>query len=247
MTGKDIKTEMDIDDDQEPKTVIVLPGDLVPIAETDQVVRVGPGLRQELADIVVSKAGILKQGAGGDRVWVEGNQRRYVPSLNESVIGIVTAKHVEGYRVDIGGAHPATLGALSFEGATKRNKPTLEIGTLVYARVCLANKDMDPELDCINPSNGKADGFGEMKGGFMFKCSLGLARSLLDPSNPFLQYLGQICPFEVAAGMNGRVWVNAETSKQTIVLVKALLGCEAVPYGKAKAYVKEFKSDLTSE
>ncbi|ORY48124.1 hypothetical protein BCR33DRAFT_753297 [Rhizoclosmatium globosum] len=226
--------------------MVVLPGDIVPIPESEQTVRVGPGLRQDVANIVVAKAGILKQSVTGDRVWVEGNQRRYVPQLNESVIGIVTAKHVEGFRVDIGGAHPATLGALAFEGATKRNKPNLEIGALVFARVCLANKDMDPELDCVNPSNGKADGFGEVKGGFMFKCSLGLCRSLLDPKNPFLQHLGAICPFEMAVGMNGRVWVDAGTPKQIIVLVKALLGSEAVPYSKARTYVKEFKSDLTS-
>ncbi len=50
------------------------------------------------------------------------------------------------------------------------------MGALVYARVSVANKDMEPELDCIHPSTGKSDGFGELKEGFMFKCSLGLAR-----------------------------------------------------------------------
>lgn len=49
-------------------------------------------------------------------------------------------------------------------------------GTLVYARVTLANKDMEPELDCVNPTTGKADGFGELKDGFVIKSSLGLAR-----------------------------------------------------------------------
>ncbi|KAI9352846.1 hypothetical protein BDR26DRAFT_832350 [Obelidium mucronatum] len=244
---------MDIDNAPQ-ETIVVLPGDIVPVPDTDQTIRVGPGLRQEFGNILVSKAGILKRGAGGDRVWVEGNQRRYVPFLNESVIGIVTAKHMEGYRVDIGGPHPATLGALSFEGATKRNKPNLEVGALVFARVSLANKDMDPELDCINPSTGKADGFGEVKGGFMFKCSLGaipkllkkalLKKSLLDPNNPFLQHLGAICPFETAVGMNGRVWIDAETPKQIILLSKALLGSETVPYSKARSYVKEFKAEL---
>lgn len=35
------------------------------------------------------------------------------------------------YRVDIGSAHPATLDALAFEGATKRNKPNLKVGGVV--------------------------------------------------------------------------------------------------------------------
>jgi exosome complex component RRP40 len=49
----------------------------------------------------------------------------------------------------------------------------------VYARVSLANKDMEPELDCVNPSTGKSDGYGELKEGFVIKSSLGLARRYL--------------------------------------------------------------------
>ena len=33
----------------------------------------------------------------------------------------------EGFRVDIGSAHPASLDSLAFEGATKRNKPNLKV------------------------------------------------------------------------------------------------------------------------
>ena len=87
---------------------------------------------------------------------------------------------MESYRVDIGGPHPAALPVLAFEGATKRNKPNLEVGALVYARVSLANKDMEPEIECINPSSGKADGFGELNDGFMIKCSLGMCRRFVN-------------------------------------------------------------------
>ena len=38
------------------------------------------------------------------------------------------------------------------------------MGVLVYARVALADKDLEPILDCINPATGKSDGFGELKG-----------------------------------------------------------------------------------
>lgn len=81
--------------------------------------------------------------------------------------------------MDIGGAQAAILPVLAFEGATKKNKPNLVPGTLVYARISLANKDMEPELQCFNPSSGKADGYGELKGGFVIRCSLGLCRRYL--------------------------------------------------------------------
>jgi exosome complex component RRP40 len=47
--------------------------------------------------------------------------------MGEPVVGIIIARHAEGYRVDIGAAHIATLDALAFEGATKRSKPNLKV------------------------------------------------------------------------------------------------------------------------
>lgn len=52
---------------------------------------------------------------------------QYTPQPPEPVLGIIIARHAEGYRVDIGGAQAASLDALAFEGATKRNKPNLKV------------------------------------------------------------------------------------------------------------------------
>ena len=89
------------------------------------------------------------------------------------IIGIVTEKHAENFKIDLGAAQPATLSVLSFEGATKKNRPNFQVGSLVYARVILANKDMESELSCMSARN-KAEGYGELIGGYMFKCSISL-------------------------------------------------------------------------
>lgn len=52
---------------------------------------------------------------------------QYVPQPPEPVLGIIIARHAEGYRVDIGSSQAAALDALAFEGATKRNKPNLKV------------------------------------------------------------------------------------------------------------------------
>lgn len=52
---------------------------------------------------------------------------QYVPAAQEAVIGVVSQKQGEGFRVDIGSAHSANLDGLAFEGATKRNKPNLRV------------------------------------------------------------------------------------------------------------------------
>ena len=97
-------------------------------------------------------------------------------------MGVVTQRLGETYRVDIGSAHYGTLDALAFEGATKRSKPNLKIGSLLYARVSLAHKDMDPELECFDAQTRKADGFGELKRGFVVRCSLRMCRKYVDIS-----------------------------------------------------------------
>jgi len=46
---------------------------------------------------------------------------------------------------------------------------------LVYACLLVANKDMEPELVCID-SNGRGSGYGVLRGGFMIHTSTSLAR-----------------------------------------------------------------------
>lgn len=48
------------------------------------------------------------------------------------MIGVVIGKSADYYKLDIGAAQPALLGVLSFEGATKRNKPDHKVRTHTY-------------------------------------------------------------------------------------------------------------------
>jgi len=105
----------------------------------------------------------------------------------------------------------------------------LQSGSLVYARITVANKHMDPEIECVHPSTGKSDGLGELKGGMMFEISLGMARRLMmaktkeDGGVAVLQDLSEKgLRFEIAVGYNGRVWVNSENVKATLVVGKAI-------------------------
>lgn len=45
----------------------------------------------------------------------------------DPVIGIVTARQTDSFRVDIGTSDPASLSYLSFEGATKKNRPDVKV------------------------------------------------------------------------------------------------------------------------
>ncbi|SCV70004.1 BQ2448_1398 [Microbotryum intermedium] len=164
---------------------------------------------------------------------------QYIPQPPEPVIGIIVARHAEGYRVDIGSSQAASLDALAFEGATKRNKPNLkvrirvweapssDVGTLVYAHLLATPPFSEPEISCVDAATQKAAGSGELAGGFLIRhVELGRCRALLSPKHPILERLGAQFPFEIAVGMNGRVWVKAgdDDTEKLIAMIAELRG-----------------------
>ncbi|XP_076194470.1 exosome complex component RRP40 [Aptenodytes patagonicus] len=191
----------------------------------------GPGLRRCAAGLLVTKCGLLRHrqaggAAAGGAYWVDSQQKRYVPVKGDHVIGIVTAKAGDVFKLDVGGSEQASLSYLAFEGATKRNRPNVQVGDLIYGQFLVANKDMEPEMVCID-SSGRSSGMGIIgQDGFLFKVSLGLVRKLLAPKCEIIQELSQLYPFELVLGMNGRIWVKAKTVQQTLIIVNILEACE---------------------
>ncbi|KAG4911901.1 hypothetical protein AAZX31_19G039900 [Glycine max] len=91
----------------------------------------------------------------------------------------------------------------------------LQIGTLIYVQVVKANPGMNPELSCTDAS-GIAAEFGGLKDGYMFPCTMGLSRMLLNsPTCPVLDGLGQ-------------VWVNATSPHTTILVANEIMNSETL-------------------
>jgi exosome complex component RRP40 len=97
---------------------------------------------------------------------------------------------------------------------------------------------MEAELECFNPSTGKADEYGELKGGFVIKVSLGLSRRLMNPKTLILRLLCQNFRFEAAVGMNGKVWIKSDSAKQTILICNAIKNSEFLSEAECKTMVK---------
>uniref|UniRef100_A0A453F5Z6 Ribosomal RNA-processing protein 40 n=1 Tax=Aegilops tauschii subsp. strangulata TaxID=200361 RepID=A0A453F5Z6_AEGTS len=170
---------------------------------------------------------------------------QYVPSVEDTVLGIVVDTKPDNFLVDIKGPNLAFLPVLSFEGGTRRNIPKFEIGTLIYARVVKANSIMNPELSCMDAS-GKAAEFGQLKSGYTFETSTGLARMLLSsPTCPLLEALGKKLSFEIAVGLNGRVWVNAPSPSNVIVVSSAIKESESYSRLQQKSMVEKLLAKLS--
>lgn len=238
----------------DPGTV-VLPGDLAatlePQAQTGKksraVVRVGTGINHDETELQVTKAGTLRFDPRRSKLWIEGNQKRYYPGLEDAVIGIVTEKHGEEYRMDLAGTETATLSALAFEGASKRNRPNLIAGALIYCRVTVSSRDWEAEVSCIEPGSSKSwvtgeTLYGELKEGMLIRVSLAVARCLIRHDNPFLALLGSEVPFESAVGVNGRVWIKAGTVAHTVLVTTALSKIGKMSFPDWKILVKRLLS-----
>jgi len=181
---------------------------------------------------------------------------RYRPALQDRVVGIVESRMgsdgVGGdlFQVNVGASHPAVISNLSFEGATKRNRPALHTGQVLYARIAdfdASTQFLDPVLSCqLGPHDAgvpqkdwmtNESTYGELKGGTLCRISTGLARELLHPDNLVLAELSNACQeqnkrqgqqavpplaFEIAVGVNGFLWIHSTRPEYTILIQNAI-------------------------
>ena len=131
----------------------------------------------------------------------------------------------------------------NFEGATKRNRPNLKTGDIIYATVFDSTPRTEAELTCVDDEK-RARGMGQLNGGYMFKVSilkldmdcylyfvqvsLNHCRRLISPSCKILLTLGNFFKFEITVGMNGRIWINASTTDEIIKIHDILVKSELV-------------------
>lgn len=217
---------------------------------TRTVVRLGPGVVQRGREIVATKAGEVTFDSRRSKVAVHTNQRRYEAAIEHMVVAIVIEKHSEEYRVAMHGTDTAVLPALAFEGATKRNKPALQIGSALYCRVTRASKNTECEVSCIEPGSAKSwvggqTTYGELSGGTLVHVSIDLARALLRKDNVVLATLGKRLPFESAVGVNGVVWINATNTLHTVLIARAIHKADEMNGDEWSKWVKRLLRNST--
>lgn len=198
---------------------VIIPGDsLASRLASELAITIGPGIYKnpKTQDIIPLQAGLLKEvklnkKAGDKLMYIESNSKRYIPQVNDLVLGIVTGVFSDFFRVLLQDhSQPVQLSMMAFPNATKKNRPNLKMGQAVYARVSEAVPEVVTEIECIDPETGKEGGFGPLdERGYIFDINLNFARELLfNKSCVFLEKLAAKVPFEIAIGINGKVWLK---------------------------------------
>jgi len=141
----------------------------------------------------------------------------YSPKVDDFVIGTIIQKNPEFYKVDIGTYTHSMLNTKDFEGASKKTKPNLNLGDLVFARVFKVNKFDAPVLSCISQYDVKnwASGesfFGQLKNGNVFNFNMQHAWKFINKDNYLLNRLNDMISFEIVVAHNGKMWINSDSN-----------------------------------
>jgi exosome complex component RRP40 len=219
---------------------------------------------QALPQIKSTLAGRLHYNSSSHTAFVLANTKRYIPQIHDRVICIIEDRSGDNYRVTIPGCTMGSnimLNTTSFEGATKRNRPHLGTGDLVYARImhcfdysseievsCTVNSGRDDvQSGGLNDDGGASrkdwmtdEGtYGQLKNGTCLQISIGLAHELLNLNNVVLQCLGNSgIKFEVCIGVNGFLWIHSERPEYTILVINAIANSEVMAEDQVRAMVK---------
>ncbi|BFZ58711.1 exosome non-catalytic core subunit rrp40 [Savitreella phatthalungensis] len=219
---------------------VMLPGDTV--NATTPFKRLGPGLRQlpDGTTFATTPGQLCTSGSTGWLSRTSGG--RYVPAVGDSVVAQVVGRlGSEGYRCELGCASSATLDALGFPGANRKNRPVLHAGALVYARVVATGPANDLEITCL-PAEGSSDvdAFGVLVGAgtqaghiathltnggvgvdetglLVRKVPSDICRRLLTADDELLPTIsGAVTPthggLEICTGANNTLWIRTDAT-----------------------------------
>jgi exosome complex RNA-binding protein Rrp4 len=181
------------------------------------------------------------------------HKKRYThPCVGDAVIGTVLSQvGGEYYEIDIHSMTTALLPVLAFDNATKRNRPMLKVGDVVYGSVKVVDGMERILLDCTNSGSS---GFGPLYQsmnsarsggkGMLFRITPSYSQYLLKSSNSsrdsssILHVLGSRIPFEIVIGMNGVFWLcssggdgsgsSGDAFIETCILGATIQACETV-------------------
>ncbi|KAJ1363289.1 hypothetical protein KIN20_023124 [Parelaphostrongylus tenuis] len=218
---------------------ICLPGEEIATRiSNEQTKIVGYGIIADptSGSLIVRQPGVFQHAK--DKCWINVHSKRYVAEKGDRVIGVVAGSSGDFYKLDIGTAEYALISFLAFEGATKRNRPDFKIGDIVYAQVADEFAHTDIELTCIDEVF-RARGLGALTGGFLFKVSCNLARRLLSSQSQLLKLLGLHFKFEIAVGLNGRVWLKAPLHGDIVTIYNVIKWSEYVLECDMSKYVED--------
>jgi exosome complex RNA-binding protein Rrp4 len=192
------------------------------------------GYSSNTGNLISKRCGVLLCDKNTNLLLSDANEevykslgRYYSPKVDDFVIGTIVHKTSEFYRVDINTYSYAILNAKDFEGAGKKNKPNLNLGDVIFAKIKKLNKFDCPILSCISDFEHKnwASGesfFGALKEGCVFSFPKINAWEFYR-DNHALSRLNDVISYELVIGFNGKIWINSDTTENIFAIYDLMM------------------------
>jgi len=207
--------------DKNNKKILLFPGEEYEF--NDKLIHYG-AFGYSSGNLISKKCGILLCDKNGKVIESSTEEevfrslgKYYSPREEDVILGIIVQKSSEFVKVDINTYSYAILNTKDFEGATKKLKPTINLGDVVFARVSKVNKFDAPVLSCVSEYGNKswASGesfFGILNGGNLYDLPRIHAWDFYK-NNYALNRLYDVANFEIVFGMNGKMWIKSDTAE----------------------------------
>jgi exosome complex component RRP40 len=169
------------------------------------------------------------------KIWIKSEKlelasyigKIYTPKVNDVVIGLITLKTLEFYKLYINSNFEATLNTIDFEGATRKTRPKLNIGDIVFGRVINENKFYNTIISCRSIEDTKTwstgeSMFGQLIDGRLYDINREYIWSLYN-NNKIIERLKDMVEFEMVIGMNGKIWIKSEKLEDNIKIYQCIL------------------------
>lgn len=245
---------------------LVLPGDLLKCEKNKSIIHVlGQGIYLSYENILYNNNKLLATNAGIEQYKsigsnnicnIEYNSKRYIPQQGDYVIATVTNSYSTHFVCSVANCSSSVhLPYANFPQATKKNRPKYENGDLVYCRVKVIRKNLPAELECMDSETGNKDGFGILEAekgrhSAVLNCSLAYCRELLFNDKEFLllsKLVKNNLGFEVAIGVNGKIWICTKSLAETLCVYKILEACEKTNIANHDEIIEKFVKDFIKE
>jgi len=148
---------------------------------------------------------------------------RYIPKVNDLVIGKIIDMGFFGWVVDIGCAYNATLSIREASSFIERNDDLTkyyDYGDLVLAKIVKVTKQMSVDISTKGP------GLKKLIGGKIIEVTPSKVPRMIGKQGSMISMLKEKSKCNIVIGQNGRVWIKGDSLEKEIFVTKMIMKIE---------------------
>jgi exosome complex component RRP4 len=150
---------------------------------------------------------------------------KYIPRVDDVVIGIVKNIGLTSWTVDINSPYPGILNANdvieNFNPIKNDLKMYLDIGEYIIAKIVVFDRTRDPQLTI------RGKGLGKITEGTVIEVKPSRVPRIIGKKGSMLNILTTLTGCNITVGQNGLIWIRCSDDETLDVLIRAIRRIEA--------------------